>query len=228
MRSLIVRFFDSEGPGILEPILREKGYQITYHDAYKKGLQLMPKAHLVFDRIILLGGPQSVYDPELEDFFEPYLELVENAISQPDKKVIGVCLGSQIIAKALGGEVFPGEKGPETGFGYANVLKPNQGVFEGISEISIPTFHLHGDTFTIPNGAELLLSSEMYPNQMFSYKNKIYAIQCHFEPTIPMLKVWEKIQAEFLKKGQGMGGNIEEQQPTMERFAKILFQNILR
>ena len=81
MRSLIIRFMDCEGPGIIEDSLRKANYTITYHDAYKKGIQIVPESHQIFDIIILMGGPKSVYDPKEDTFFKPYLRLVENTIS---------------------------------------------------------------------------------------------------------------------------------------------------
>ncbi|MDX1959276.1 MAG: type 1 glutamine amidotransferase [Leptospiraceae bacterium] len=225
MRSLIVRFADCEGPGIIESILREKGYRITYHDSYKKGLELVPSSHQIFDLIILMGGPNSVANPAEEDFFSPYLSLVENAIAT-DKKILGICLGSQILAKVLGSNVVKGEKGEEVGFGNCKILDASQKVFANISTSELPVFHLHEDTYEIPKTATPLLSSEKYSSQMFSYKDKAFGIQCHLEMTYPMLEVWHK---RFSNVSKTISLNEETKKKTSEVNAsgKIVLQNII-
>ncbi|HMV42183.1 MAG TPA: type 1 glutamine amidotransferase [Leptospiraceae bacterium] len=228
MRSLIVRFLDCEGPGILESSLRNANYKITYHDAYKKGIQLVPESQQIFDIIVLMGGPQAVYDPKLESFFYPYLKLVENALSIPGKKVLGICLGSQIIAKALGSKVEKGKNGPEVGFSNVSVSNSSHPIFSGISSKQLTTFHLHGDTFDLPQGSERLLASEKYENQMFSYKDKAIGIQCHFEVTYPMLEVWWNIHKEIPSTLGKISPEIKTKQQEMEANARILFDNILK
>lgn len=227
MRAVFIRFIDCEGPGILEPLLREKGYRISYHNAYDSRVQLMPEIHLNFDIIVMLGGPQSVADPDKQEFFKPYYEIVENVIALPNKKLIGVCLGSQIIARALGANVRPGTKGPETGFSELQILKPAHPVFSGVEGESLLAFHLHEDIFDIPVGADHLLASEFYANQMFSYKNKVFAFQTHLEPTLGMLQVWQNVHKEFIAKGNGDFSELETKQQTMEKSAKIIFRNII-
>ena len=227
MRSLIIRFMDCEGPGILEESLRKSDYKITYHDAYKKGLQLVPESHQIFDLIVLMGGSKSVYDPKEHDFFKPYLSLVENSISIPGKKILGICLGSQIIAKALGATVEKGVNGLEVGFSKVSILNSAHPIFQNITTSHLTTFHYHGDTFSLPTGTERLMSSEKYENQMFTYKNKGYGIQCHFEVTYPMLEIWWNIHKDIPKTLGVISEEIKTKQKEMEANARILFDNIV-
>jgi GMP synthase-like glutamine amidotransferase len=227
VRSLIIRFLDCEGPGIIENSLRNANYKITYHDAYRKGIQLIPESQQIFDTIILMGGPQSVYDPKEESFFKPYINLVENALAIPRKRVIGICLGSQILAKALGATVMKGASGPEIGFSKVSVTNTAHNVFQGITSANLTAFHLHGDTFDLPPNTERLISSEKYENQMFSYKNKGYGIQCHFEVTYPMLEVWWKVHKEIPQTIGNISNEIKVKQQEMEANARILFDNII-
>ncbi|XDD51690.1 type 1 glutamine amidotransferase [Leptospira sp. WS92.C1] len=225
MRCLIVRFKDCEGPGILLDSLKEKNYRITYHNAYDLRIQPIPDAHLIFDLIILLGGPQSVTDPFLFHFFEPWFNLVRYASSMANRKIIGICLGSQIISKALGGEVIRGEKGPEVGFLEVQVQEPHA-IFNGIG--SFPAFHLHEDVFTIPQGGKHLLKSEMYPNQMFSFQDRIFGIQCHLEVTASMLEVWQNVHSDFIRSaGWIPGPETESLRSQMEISGRKLFNAIL-
>ena len=226
MRSLIVRFKDCEGPGIIENSLKDKGYVITYHNAYHKGLELVPDSYQMFDTIVLMGGEQSVVGLEQAKFFKPYYELVENALSF-HKKVIGVCLGSQILAKVLGARVMKGDKGLELGFSPVRIEEPKHKIFQDIASPEILAFHLHEDTFDLPSGSIRLLSSPIYENQMFSYSDNVYAIQCHLEVTISMLQVWWKqfknIEPALGKFNQG----IIDKQKEMETVAKKIFDTII-
>lgn len=227
MRSLIVRFKDHEGPGILEEILKDKNYCISYHNAYESNLQLIPDSHQIFDLIILLGGPQSVYDSSLNEFFKPYYKLVENALSIPKKKVLGICLGSQIIAKALGAEVQKGSKGQEIGFSKVNILDLSDKLFQKFTTSAIDAFHYHGDVFNVPSGCKRLLSSSVYENQMFAYNDSAYAIQCHFEVTKNLLKTWyskdEALSNAIGKLDENVFSTLDE---SIEN-GKILFENII-
>ncbi len=227
MRALCIRFIDCEGPGILESVLRENGYRVSFHNAYDHRIQLMREAHLNFDLIVLLGGPQSVIDPKLDSFFRPYYDLVKSMLSANGRKLIGVCLGSQIIAKVLGGNVSVGDKGPEVGFAPVKIKDPSHPIFSGISETEIQAFHLHEDTFTIPNGTTHLLESNIYKNQMFALENKAYAFQMHLEPTLPMIDVWREKQKSFIARSQGDFTDIPAKQKEMEKNARIIFRNIL-
>lgn len=229
MRSLIIRFLDSEGPGLIGDILKEKGYQITYHNAYEKGLHLIPQSHQFFDIIIMMGGPQDLADPDMESFFKPYIDLVQAAYSRDKARVIGVCLGSQIIAEALGGKVYTGKEGAEVGFSPVTVLDPEDKAFAGLNSLkSFQAFHLHRNTFDLPPGAKHLLSSEKYKNQMFSIEDRIYGIQAHLEPSIAMLKIWKDVHKEFLEKGGNPSTeDWEERQVEMEKIARVLFNNLI-
>jgi GMP synthase-like glutamine amidotransferase len=229
MRSLIIRFLDAEGPGLIGDILYEKGYQVTFHNAYEKGLHLIPQAHQFFDTIVLMGGPQSVADPGMSHFFKPYFDLVKAVHSRDKGRLIGVCLGAQIIAEALGGKVIVGSKGPEVGFSSVIVMRPEDKAFAELDSLkSFPAFHLHEDSFELPPGAKLLLSSEKYENQMFSIEDRIYGIQAHLEPSYAMLKIWKNVHKEFLERGGNPSTeDWEEKQKEMEKVARVLFNNLI-
>lgn len=229
MRSLIVRFIDCEGPGILEKILREEKYSISYHDAFKRSEKIIPNAHLMFDILILMGGPQSVEDDSQAEFFSPYFELVRDFLSIPNRKVIGVCLGAQILSRVLGGKVVKGTKGIEAGFSTVTIRDRSDSIFEGISVASGTAFHLHEDTFTIPEKAKLLMSSEMYENQLFSFENRVFGFQCHLEATLPMVENWSGIHREFIAKSPNAYPVLDKQmQSDAEDFGGKIFRNIIR
>lgn len=227
MRSLIVRFSDLEGPGLLETILREKGYSITFHDSYKKGLELVPVSHQIFDLIVLLGGPISVADPGLQSFFKPYYQLVKDSLSIPRHKVLGICLGSQIIAKALGSEVRKGSNGPEIGFGKLKVENPNSPVLKNVDGSNVNVFHLHEDTYDIPKGAEHLLSSEKYLSQMFSYQNRAFGIQCHMELNPALFSVWHSRIPEIKTVIPKNNAEVQQQIESVAKTGRTILENII-
>jgi GMP synthase-like glutamine amidotransferase len=226
MRSLILRFDDCEGPGIIEPILKEKGYAVTYHDAYKDGLHLLPSTHLLFEYFIFLGGSPSVYDPQKKSFFTPYLNLIEDILHIKGKKILGICLGSQLLAKALGASVTLGERGGEIGFGKLKIEEKENQIFHGIDGKEITGFHFHKDVFSLPSGSKRLLSSDTYENQMFSYNTSAIGILPHFELTGIMLSVWKK---KFLEIKNSIPENQEtyKQLESLNHSGEILLRNIL-
>lgn len=190
MRSLIIRFEDCEGPGIYEKVLREKGYSITYHDAFHADLELIPTSHQMFDFFLFLGGSASVYATEKKEYFQPYKNLINDSLNL-NKKVMGVCLGSQLLAEVLGATVNRGAKGGEFGFGKIHISNINHDIFKGIQDPELDVFHFHNDVFTSPKDSSILGNSTLYENQIFIFKNIALGILPHFELTIEMYYVWK-------------------------------------
>jgi GMP synthase (glutamine-hydrolysing) len=105
---------------------------------------------------------------------------------------LGICLGAQLMAAALGATVYPGRRGKEIGW---SALRPGDGVraCPAISNLLAPgvqVLHWHGDTFDLPNGAAHLAASEIYPNQAWSLGERILALQFHPEVTVANLERW--------------------------------------
>jgi GMP synthase (glutamine-hydrolysing) len=134
------------------------------------------------DMVIIMGGPMSVFDFHMHPWMEEEIEWVKNFIKQ-EKPVLGICLGAQIIATALGGEVYPG---PYKEIGWHNLqFLPSLGAFRICKELPATrkVFHWHGDTFSIPEGAIRIASSQAFPNQGFIFGNHVVALQFHLELT---------------------------------------------
>ncbi|HVN27367.1 MAG TPA: type 1 glutamine amidotransferase [Candidatus Binataceae bacterium] len=131
--------------------------------------------------LILMGGPQSVYDAE-QDFptLKAEMRLIESALKD-NRPVLGVCLGSQILAAALGAKVY---KGARREIGWHPVrLTPEAGndrLLAG-APAEFTAFHWHGDIFDLPKDAVALASSEISPVQAFRYGDKAYGFLCHLE-----------------------------------------------
>jgi GMP synthase (glutamine-hydrolysing) len=132
------------------------------------------------DGLIVLGGPLSVYEPERYPFLRNEMGLVRQAVAL-GKPVLGICLGSQVLAAVLGATVRPAEA-PEIGW-LSVQLEPaahDDRLFEGLPP-SFVTCVWHGDVFDLPPGAALLARSEMTACQAYRYGGNVYGLLFHLE-----------------------------------------------
>jgi GMP synthase-like glutamine amidotransferase len=178
-RVLLVQNTRIEGSGYLGELLKKDGFEITSVNA--KHEKLSDKD---FSLIIILGAPESANDDL------PYLQaeqrLIKKSVEQ-NTPVLGICLGSQLIAKTFGAKVYSGPK-KEIGFYDDLTVSDNNSFFSGFQN-PFTVFHWHGDTFDLPEGATRLASSEYYPNQAFQYKSAV-GLQFHLEVNEEMVNLW--------------------------------------
>ncbi len=194
MNTLVIKHVDLEGPGLIEELLRERNapYEIfcLEKDPHFPGLD-------AFTHIVLLGGPMNVYEEDRYPFLRAEDLLIKEAI-QRGKRIVGICLGAQLIAKSLGARVF---KAPVKEIGWYDVALTDEGVRDGLFS-SLPktftVFQWHEDTFDLPKGGRLLAISSTVLHQAFRYGENAYGLQFHFEVTEEMIYEWMKeYEAEF-------------------------------
>lgn len=161
-----------EGPGIIKKWALEQGHMLSYTHIYDN--EILPEPDSI-DFLVVMGGPMSVYDTLKYPWIEPEIKFINQCI---DRKmpVLGICLGAQFLAKALGAKVY---KGPEKEIGWFPI-KFHQKIDE-IFPQELNVFHWHGDTFDIPEKALPLASSSVVPNQGFVYNQHVFALQFHLE-----------------------------------------------
>ena len=176
---LLVQNTRIEGSGYLGELLSNDGFDITSINAKH---ETIPDKK--FSLVVILGAPESANDNL------PYLveeqKLIKNSVNA-HIPVLGICLGSQLIAKTFGAKVY---KGPtkEIGFYHDLTISNNSKLFDGFKN-PFSVFHWHGDTFDLPTGATRLALSENYPNQAFQYKSAI-GLQFHLEVNAQMVNLW--------------------------------------
>ncbi len=188
MSVLLVQNTRIEGSGHLGDLLKEDGFEICSVNAKHEQI---PERE--FSLVVILGAPESAND-EL-----PYLREEQTMIKKYVEKntpVLGICLGSQLIAKTFGGKVYSGPK-KEIGFYSDLVPEGNSRLFSGFSN-PFTVFHWHGDTFDLPEGATKLVHSKDYQNQAFQYQSAV-GLQFHMEVNEEMVNLWldkteEKLQ----------------------------------
>jgi GMP synthase (glutamine-hydrolysing) len=132
--------------------------------------------------LIVMGGPKSVYEHERYPFLREELRLIQRTAAEA-KPILGICLGSQLLAAALGGEVTKGKQ-PEIGWLPVNLAEAaaSDPVFAGLPD-EFMAFHWHGDVFSLPPRAALLASSTATPHQAFRYESNAYGLLFHPEVT---------------------------------------------
>jgi GMP synthase-like glutamine amidotransferase len=207
MSVLILKNVAHEGPGTIEDFLLENNVDYKIVEMYSESL---PSTENV-DNLIIMGGPMSANDTDTYPYIKKEIELVKDFISK-GKKVFGICLGAQIMAKTLGAHVYVG---PEPEIGWYDIELQENGIRDpvvsrlgihpraGNFQKNFKVFHWHGETFDIPTGAVRIATSAIYPNQAFKYGSNAYAFQFHIEVRKEMIHEWlqkEPFNIESIKK----------------------------
>jgi GMP synthase-like glutamine amidotransferase len=185
MRELAFRHVPFEGLGMIEDALRSRGIHFDYADLYVPDCPRVDS--LEYDGLIFMGGPMSVNDDL------PYLRCEEHYVRQAIDRgipVLGVCLGSQLISRALGADV---RRNRVKEIGWFDISLTAEGrvdpLFAAMRD-SEPVFHWHGETFDLPQGAVLLATSERCRHQAFRIGDRVYGLQFHLEVTPAMIADW--------------------------------------
>src|SRR5215207_6706647 len=182
---LAVRHVHFEHLGALEPLLAAAGYVVRYVEAPTANWQDEKSP----DLLVLLGGPISVNDDVDYPFLVGELAFVKQHLQQ-GRATLGLCLGAQLMARALGQRVFSmGHK--EVGW---SALAPTSACsvhpLRHLLYESLPVLHFHGETFDLPEGAELLASTALCQHQAFSLGPRALGLQFHPEVTAEQLESW--------------------------------------
>jgi GMP synthase (glutamine-hydrolysing) len=185
-RALVLRHVAFEDLDGLAAILERRGFAIAYREAGLDDLASIDS--LAPDLLVVLGGPIGVYEDDSYPFIRDELRLLERRLAA-DRPSLGICLGAQLMAKALGARVYPGT-GKEVG--WAPLTLTEAGHTSSLTHLApekTEVLHWHGDTFDLPEGATRLASTPRYPNQAFA-QGKSLGLQFHIEVTARGLERW--------------------------------------
>jgi GMP synthase-like glutamine amidotransferase len=207
MSVLILKNVPNEGPGTIEDFLVAHNIHYRIVDLSSENIPMTDD----FDALVILGGPMSANDADKIPYIKKEIELVRDFTGKT-KKVLGICLGAQIMARAFGARVYPG---PEKEIGWYDIeidysggtdrlmgrLARHPETGEYLKKIKV--FQWHGETFDIPEGGVRVAKSRLYPNQAFRYGENAYAFQFHIEVREETIYAWlkdEPVDMTLLKK----------------------------
>ncbi|MBI5887563.1 MAG: gamma-glutamyl-gamma-aminobutyrate hydrolase family protein [Deltaproteobacteria bacterium] len=198
---LVIQHVACEGLGIIEPELKKYGLKADFLKVFKNA-SLPRRIPQGYGALIVLGGPMGVYEDGVYPFIKDELNLLESAL-KTDLPILGVCLGSQMLAKAAGADVYKG-KAKEIGWYKAELAGEGMKdrLFLGMPE-EFTVFQWHGDTFDLPKGAVNLASSKLFKNQAIRVGRNAYGLQFHLEVTEKMIGEWIEVNAGELKSLKG-------------------------
>ncbi len=186
-----------------------------------------------FDLLVIMGGPMGVYEEDQYDWLKPEKVFIKSAIDAK-KKVLGICLGSQLVAEALGSKVYPHTE-KEIGWWPVQKKKSREAdlLTNNLPE-SFVSFHWHGDTFDLPPGAVQLFSTDVCPQQGYMWGNNVAAIQFHPEVTKELAEAMighgksELIDAPYIQTAEEMKKAIADHVPAQEDYMSCFVNRFLQ
>ena len=229
-RILVLQHIKSEGLGIIGKALRQKGIAVDFLRIFKG--DRIPKSINGYDGLIILGGPMGVYEEDVYPFIKEEITLIKSAIKN-NTPILGICLGTQLLAKAAGADVYKGKKKE---IGWYKVELTDEGakdqLFIGLPD-EFTVFQWHGDTFDIPENSKCLASSELFPHQIIKVGKNAYGLQFHLEVTAEMVKEWIDINDKELASvksyihPKNILKDTSKHIETIHRYGEIVFNRFL-
>jgi len=214
---------DPETPGLIGQILDRRGIEAETIRGYAG--ERVPTAMDGRDALVVMGGPMGVYDQGRFPFLRDEIELIGDAL-RSGKPVLGVCLGSELLAAALGAKVAPARKE----IGWYPVTLTDAAAHDPLwrdVDRSIVAFHWHGDAFELPPGAVPLASSALTPYQAFRHGRAAYGLLFHMEMDEHMVRAMVESFGDELREAGADGARILAQAPNavreMRRVGSVIF-----
>lgn len=188
MKSAVaIRHVGFENMGSLTTVLAERGLELSYMEAGVHDLASFDGCEP--DLLVVLGGPIGAYEEDAYPFILEEVRLLKRRLAA-DLPTLGICLGAQMMARALGAKVYPG---PAKEIGWKPLILTDAGRASPVAHLDgdlTSMLHWHGDTFDLPQGAALLASTALCPHQVFSWGRNSLAFQCHPEVLTAELERW--------------------------------------
>lgn len=180
----VVQHLSFEDLGSFSAVLDDLGLVVRYRQA---GVDELGSSVSTADLLVVLGGPIGVYEEEAYPFLVDEVAALGHRL-RAGRPTLGICLGAQLMAKALGARVYPGE---HKEIGFSELTLSTDGMKSPLKHLAgSPVLHWHGDTFDLPEGAKRLASTALYPNQAFSVGTNVLALQFHPESEAARFERW--------------------------------------
>ena len=236
----VLTHLEAEGPSRIAAVAKGMGLEFVIYPLFDGAHA--PAAIPDGDLLVVMGGSMGVGD--VDDPRWPFLRdevaLLRRQIAK-DRPILGVCLGAQLLAHALGAKVYPLEVGEppvrhrEVGWGAVTFTRTaeDEPVLSGMNESEV-VLHWHGDTFDLPPGARRLAGTLACQNQMFRAGTRAFGLQFHVEITEAEVETWVREDAEFVRLANGPGGaarlleDTARYMPRHEVVGDRLIESILR
>lgn len=186
-RLLVFQHVAFELLGTLNPLLKAHGFRIRYIN-FERNPRARPQIGK-YDGLVVLGGSMNVDEVEAYPNLAAEVEMIREAIAA-DIPVLGICLGAQLLAKALGGSVYPNQHAE---IGWSEVQPTQLAEADALLKWlrgKETIFQWHGDTFTLPPDCELLATSQLCHHQAFRFGDKVYGFQFHLEADADLIERW--------------------------------------
>ncbi|MBK8455973.1 MAG: type 1 glutamine amidotransferase [Phyllobacteriaceae bacterium] len=199
MRVLVVHNYDNTELGLIARALDEAEARLDRVDAHMG--DALPGGVDGFDGLVVLGGGQSAVADDDHPYL-PDLAALMRDFAVSGRAVLGVCLGSQILARGLGAKNLIGQA-PE--FGWKKVRLTDEGMLDPVMRAvprEFPIFQWHDDTFSLPDGAVRLAANPAAQNQAFRFGRAAYGIQFHFEADTGLVEQWNETFAGAIARDQ--------------------------
>lgn len=186
--ALILSHLQQEGSCTLGKLLIERGMRTRTINTPRKDMTTIDA--LRPDLLVVMGGPVGVYQADDYPFLKHEITIIQKRLAA-NLPTIGVCLGSQLMAAALGEEVRVGVQGKEVGWKPLDITEAGQKTpARHLAQSATNMFHWHGDTFDLPKEASLLASTDQYENQIYGIGKHALGLQCHPEVRADQLQEW--------------------------------------
>lgn len=204
MRILVFQHHPAEHPGVLQDFWREAGHEWTAVQL-EKG-EAIPS----FDGcelLVVMGGPMDIWQEDLHPWLVTEKAAIRQWVKDLGRPYLGICLGHQLLAAALGGDVTPMEGSPEVGLGRVTLTADGlaSSMLRGFPE-EIETFQWHGaEVSRLPEGAVLLARNTACAIQAFRWGAVAYGFQYHIEITETTVADWEQIPEYFASLQKALG-----------------------
>lgn len=186
---VVIQHVPFEGPGLIAEIASGRGIELRLCHPYRG--DPLPGQNEI-DGLVVMGGPMGVLDTAEHPYLAHEVELIAATV-RSGRPVLGVCLGAQLLAHALGATVYRGEQS-EIGLGSVSLTRAGREdpVLGGLGLEALPVMHWHQDSFDLPDDALWLARSELYPHQAFRLGERAYGLQFHLEVDRHLARAWHE------------------------------------